>query len=53
MIKNTLNKIKNFFHNQYFTEDAYLNEAVDMIDLEHRMRELENKNGFWIIRNGY
>ncbi len=45
-IRHILTQIKNFFDTEKRQKDAdyrYLSEAVDTVDLERRLRELENR----------
>ena len=45
------NAIKKWFHGFFMTsEEQYLSEAVDIIDLENRLRSLEY--GRWMNRTG-
>ncbi len=47
-IRHILTHIRNFFNTsrrQQIADEAYLNEATSIVDLERRMREIENRRG--------
>ena len=47
-IRHILTHIYNFFNvslRQQKADEAYLNEATSLVDLERRMREIEQKRG--------